>query len=236
MSPHHAHPNQRARLTRALPLARYWPWTVNVLLALFSGIWLLHLALTLPQFPVSSTQCLLLISAGLLCALSVLPLAGGRAHRKFLMVTAGVALALLVIAASFTTPSETSAMGDYLWAQLFFLSRPLTLGCVIASAVGYWLLQSHPDSELSFNCHLLALLSGTLFLAGEIAGSYWAMQGWGHSWSWSSHFFFSALFYLLLILVFHFPTRWMRTQQQQNRAKAMLLSFIALLQLGYRLL
>ncbi|WP_051252569.1 hypothetical protein [Ferrimonas kyonanensis] len=222
--------------SRPWPLQLNWTWCANAMTGVFAVGGLVHLSLSSPQFLYSSTLALLLISAALLSGIAMRPLARPDLLRTYRLISATLGVLLLLLASGFSAPTDTSAMGDYLWAQLFFLSRPLSLGCVIAAAIGYGLLPSRSDAKLAHCSHLLALTAGTLFLAGEIAGSYWAMQGWGHSWSWSNHFFFSALLYLLLVLVFHFPHRWFRGSRRQQMAKALLLSFIALLQLGYRLL
>lgn len=178
---------------------------------------------------------LLIISALVLLLSGQLSLSDSQDSCHYRFCCCIIAAFLLAITTGYNAPEEASAILTYLWAQLFFLSRPLTLGLVSAAAIGYWLLYHRRDQRLQIHCHLLVLLAGLTFLIGEISGSYWAMQGWGRTWGWSSHFFFSALFYLLLMLVFHFPRKWLRTLKQLNLAKALLLTGIAALQVGYRL-
>ncbi|WP_051202067.1 hypothetical protein [Ferrimonas senticii] len=218
-------PSARFDLSRGLSLG---------LLLLCLG-WLAEVYLKNHQFPMSSTLMLLLIGALMLLLSGQLSLSASGVSRQYRYGCSAAALVLLALASRYSAPDEASSVLTYLWAQLFFLSRPLTLGLVLAAAIGYLLLIKQRDQRLQIHCHLLALLAGLAFMCGEVAGSYWAMQGWGRTWSWSSHFFFSALFYLLLILVFHFPRQWLRSQKQLNLAKALLLLFIALLQVGYRI-
>jgi hypothetical protein len=187
-------------------------------------------------FPASS-EIIYLVATALICLLSVVFLSlQNRAQINYVFVLSVTALAMLLYCQMLTPPTESSAMLTSVWAQLFFLSRPLALGLAIAGFVGYVIQALRSDANLESHCHLLSLFAGTAYLGGEIAGSYWAFIGWGRSWGWSSHFFLSALTYLLFILVFHIPKAWFSNASALCMGKAVVLGFISLLMLGYRLL
>lgn len=187
-------------------------------------------------FPGSSVTTYLVVTA-IASSLSVcvLPLRSGI-QARYAWIVSGLGLLLLIYSKTLEPPMGDSAMLTSLWAQLFFLSRPIALGLAIAACVGYLLHAFGRDARLESHSHLLSLLAGTAFLGGEIAGSYWAFIGWGRSWSWSGHFFFSALTYLLFILVFHLPKAWFANGKALALGKAAVLGFICVLMLGYRLL
>ncbi|ABZ78162.1 conserved hypothetical protein [Shewanella halifaxensis HAW-EB4] len=187
-------------------------------------------------FPSSSVTIYLVVSAIVslvsLCGLSI----QSRLQANYVWAVCFIALLLLGYSQTLEPPTGDSAMLTSLWAQLFFLSRPIALGLAIAACLGYLLHAFWRDTRLESHSHLLSLLAGTAFLGGEIAGSYWAFIGWGRSWSWSGHFFFSALTYLLFILVFHLPKAWFPNGKGLAMGKAAVLGFICILMLGYRLL
>lgn len=186
-------------------------------------------------FPGSSVTTYLVVTA-IASSLSVcvLPIRSGI-QARYAWIVSGLGLLLLIYSKTLEPPMGDSAMLTSLWAQLFFLSRPIALGLAIAACVGYLLHTFGRDARLESHSHLLSLLAGTAFLGGEIAGSYWAFIGWGRSWSWSGHFFFSALTYLLFILVFHLPKAWFANGKALALGKAAVLGFICVLMLGYRL-
>ncbi len=186
-------------------------------------------------FPGSSVTTYLVVTAivGSLAA-CILPIRNVL-QARYAWIVSSFALLLLIYSKTLEPPMGDSAMLTSLWAQLFFLSRPIALGLAIAACVGYLLHAFARDLRLESHSHLLSLLAGTAFLGGEIAGSYWAFIGWGRSWSWSGHFFFSALTYLLFILVFHLPKAWFANGKALALGKAAVLGFICVLMLGYRL-
>ncbi|QIZ78677.1 hypothetical protein [Ferrimonas lipolytica] len=224
-----------------------WYRNTALLLCLIS---LAYLDAATLLYPFSCTLFMLLATATVVLICTLMPLKSfspchcqqhhcdpsRKLNGRLQLHSTNASLILLLISAFYSVPLDNSSMLTYVWANLFFLSRPLAMGCALVAAIGYALLYSADSQRLAARCHQLALLSGVLFLSGEISGSYWAAQGWGHSWSWSSHFFFSALIYLLLNLVFHFPPRWLATKQKMYAAKGSLLGFIVVVQLGYRLL
>ncbi|MCG9728608.1 hypothetical protein L1D44_01900 [Shewanella sp. Isolate13] len=186
-------------------------------------------------FPSSSVMTYLVVTAIVslvcLCGFSIKT----RLQANYVWAVTFVALLLLGYSQTLEPPTGDSAMLTSLWAQLFFLSRPIALGLAIAASLGYLFHGVWRDTHLESHSHLLSLLAGTAFLGGEIAGSYWAFIGWGRSWSWSGHFFFSALTYLLFILVFHLPKAWFANARALGMGKAAVLGFICVLMLGYRL-
>ncbi|GGP37252.1 hypothetical protein [Shewanella saliphila] len=187
-------------------------------------------------FPASS-EIVYLVATALVCLLSVVFLSlQNRAQINYVFILCAIALAMLMYSQMLTPPKDSSAMLTSIWAQLFFLSRPLALGLAIAGCLGYLIQAIRSEANLESHSHLLSLFAGTAYLGGEIAGSYWAFIGWGRSWSWSGHFFLSALTYLLFILVFHIPKAWFSNASALYMGKAVVLGFISLLMLGYRLL
>ncbi|MCT8986631.1 hypothetical protein [Shewanella phaeophyticola] len=187
-------------------------------------------------FPASS-EMVYLVATALVCMLSLVFLSlQNRAQINYVFTLCAISLAMLMYSQMLTPPKDSSAMLTSIWAQLFFLSRPLALGLAIAGCLGYLIQALRSDANLESHSHLLSLFAGTAYLGGEIAGSFWHFIGWGRSWSWSGHFFLSALTYLLFILVFHIPKAWFSNANALCMAKAAVLGFISLLMLGYRLL
>ncbi len=187
-------------------------------------------------FPASSEMVYLVVTA-LVCVLSVVFLSlQNRAQINYAFVLCAIAIVMLIYSQMLAPLRDSGAMLTSVWAQLFFLSRPVALGLAIAGGLGYLIQALSNGSSLDSHSHLLSLFAGTIYLGGEIAGSYWAFIGWGRSWSWSGHFFLSALTYLLFISVFHIPKAWFSSASALCMAKAAVLGFISLLMLGYRLL
>lgn len=104
-----------------------------------------------------------------------------------------------------TAPHDTFMM-RYIFAIIFFLSRPLSIGCscfAIAGALDC--LGRGNDERVSHISKDMVFLASTLFLAGEIAGSYWSFVGWGTTWRWSGNFYFSAMIFVLYMVALHIP-------------------------------
>ncbi|EDQ00268.1 hypothetical protein [Shewanella benthica] len=187
-------------------------------------------------FPGSSVTTYLVVSAIVsLASLCCLHLTN-RLQAHYVFIVCFIALLMLGYSQTLEPPKGDSAMLTSIWAQLFFLSRPIALGLAIAAFVSYSIQALRNDADLDSHCHLLSLLAGTAYLGGEIAGSYWAFIGWGASWSWSGHFLFSALTYLLFVLVFHLPKVWFSNPSALTMGKAAVLGFTCVLMLGYRVL
>ncbi|KIX16012.1 hypothetical protein [Dethiosulfatarculus sandiegensis] len=51
-------------------------------------------------------------------------------------------------------------------------------------------------------------VAAILYLMGEFSGCTWCLLWLGDYWRWSSGFFESALIFLLMMLIFHFPQSW----------------------------
>jgi hypothetical protein len=186
-------------------------------------------------FPGSSVMTFLVVSTiVVLLSFCCLKLTN-RLQANYGFTLCFIVLLMLGYSQALEPPKGDSAMLTSIWAQLFFLSRPIALGLAIAAFVGFIIQALHSEADLESHCHLLSLFAGTAFLGGEIAGSYWAFIGWGRSWSWSGHFFFSAFTYLLFILVFHLPKAWFANARALALGKGGVLGFICVLMLGYRL-
>ncbi len=118
-----------------------------------------------------------------------------------------VLLGLLAAASLAPEPyrNESFMMG-YLFAQLFFLSRPLSLGLTLFALGGARdCLGKDPSPGMLFQSQKAALLAGLIFLGGEISGCYWGFMGWGTTWRWSGNFYFSAMIFVLYMMALHVP-------------------------------
>lgn len=210
-------------------------WLNIALLAL--AIIVLFDAIQVSVFFPSGSETAYLIVGAIVSLIALLGLNLTNSLRvKYVFIVCFIALLLLGYSQTLEPPTGDSAMLTSIWAHLFFLSRPIALGFALAALVGFIIQSRHSDARLDRHSHLLSLLAGTAFLAGEIAGSYWAFIGWGKSWSWSGHFFFSALIYLLFVLVFHLPRVWFPNSSALSMGKAGVLGITCALMLGYRVL
>ncbi|MBW3138120.1 hypothetical protein KUV56_01110 [Ferrimonas balearica] len=193
---------------------------------------LLRIGLAVPLYPASSERVFLAGAAlAMLLFAQLLPNRTPANHVAW--ATLVMALTLWLIACGKGQPPGDNVMLIPLSAQLFFFSRPLSIGLCLLAALT--LLTSRDDKALTQLGRWYALVAGIAFLGGEIVGSFWSFYGWGRTWSWSAHFFFSALVYLLLILVFHLPKRWLGRERDMALAQAALVAAIALTNLGYKL-
>lgn len=192
--------------------------------------------LSTPFFP-SSSQSMFVLLTCLIILLSVFTLNLSLINHVYCGFTlCFIALILIGIHQVIEPPKGDSSMLSSIWAQLFFISRPVALGLAITGCIGFIYQSVNKNSNLEAHCHLFSLLAGTTFLAGEIAGSYWAFIGWGKSWSWTGHFYVSALTYLLFILVFHLPKAWFNSPEKLAMGKASVLGVISAFMLGYKLI
>jgi len=120
-----------------------------------------------------------------------------------------VFLILLALGSLVTEDYRTpSFMSGYMFARLFFLSRPLSLGLTLfalGGAADIFFRNDDPDSGILFQSKQAALLGAVIFLGGEIAGCYWGFSGWGTTWRWSGNFYFSAMLFVLYMVALHVP-------------------------------
>lgn len=210
---------------------------VSLLIFICSGYRLLMLFLSEPLFPSSSEKVYVLLIALMLSSALLFPIGKKQINwyaSVVLLTFAAITCAIGII----LPPQRGDAAVLTAWsAQLFFLSRPLSIAAGMLAMV--FAFASAKDAVnrriLGANAHWWALVASTLFLGGEIMGSYWSFVGWGRSWSWSAHFYFSALTYLLWILVFHIPRHWARDEQQLKWFQGSILLVTILLNLGYRI-
>lgn len=101
---------------------------------------------------------------------------------------------------------HNSFMTGYVFAVLFFLSRPLSLGATLFALSGMAdVLSGKPDPRVLGASKRWAYLAAMIFLGGEIAGCYWGFVGWGTTWRWSGHFYFSAMLFVLYMVALHVP-------------------------------
>ncbi|GAA4875998.1 hypothetical protein [Ferrimonas pelagia] len=184
----------------------------------------------------SNKKVLLQLAALLICLCALVPLRQPTLQRRLTLGALSMATILLIISTFVVPHSSDNIMLTYLWAHLFFVSRPLAVGFALISAWGLYLTATVRHRRLQEISEIYALLAGTLFLGGEIAGAWWAFEGWGRSWGWSDNFMFSAMVYLMLILAFHLPRTVLRKRAHHNLAQAAVLALTALTLVGYRIL
>lgn len=101
-----------------------------------------------------------------------------------------------------------SFMMGYIFAKLFFLSRPLSFGLTLFALAGAWdacFTSERLRAEVLCQSRQAALLGGLIFLGGEISGCFWGFMGWGTTWRWSGNFYFSAMLFVLYMVALHVP-------------------------------
>ena len=146
--------------------------------------------------------------AGLvLCLCQVIALKKDQGHLRPLFSS----ILLVVMALCAMVPEavrhDTFMMG-FLYAKLFFLSRPLSLGLTLFALAGS--AESIMGAEkgrvlATTEARNTAMLAALCFLGGEIAGCYWGFVGWGTTWRWSGNFYFSAMVFVLFMAALHVP-------------------------------
>ncbi len=117
---------------------------------------------------------------------------------------------ILLAAASLVTEDDRnlSFMTAYIFARLFFLSRPLSLGLTLfalGGAADSLIKNDQRAAAVFFQSKQAAFLGAIIFLGGEIAGCYWGFAGWGTTWRWSGNFYFSAMLFVLYMAALHVP-------------------------------
>ena len=130
---------------------------------------------------------------------------------------------LLLLAFVSLVPDQVrhdSFMMTYLFAILFFLSRPLSLGFTLYSLAGmaHLIVDKEADNRILKTSKDAALVASILFLGGEIVGCYWGFMGWGTTWRWSGNFQFSAMLFVLFMVSLHIPATLFRTRLGRNLA------------------
>lgn len=120
-------------------------------------------------------------------------------------------------------------MMKYIFAVLFFLSRPLSVGCTAFAIAGLFdCLYRGNDNRVAMISKDIALLGATLFLAGEIAGTYWGFVGWGTTWRWSGNFYLSAMLFVFFMVSLHIPRTLFTTSKTYYCASVTPLSIVFL--------
>ena len=128
-----------------------------------------------------------------------------RWHRP--AVLSGVMLmALATFSLSPEPARHNSFMMSYLFAILFFLSRPISLGLTLFALSGMiHQLFGTQEPSIRKSCYNATFLAAIVFLGGEIVGCYWGFLGWGTTWRWSGNFLFSAMTFVLYMISLHVP-------------------------------
>ncbi|PHR29872.1 MAG: hypothetical protein COA36_03185 [Desulfotalea sp.] len=131
------------------------------------------------------------------------------------------ALLLLSLVLASLVPDEAfhdSFMMTYIFAVLFFLSRPFSLGFTLFSLAGMADIlttksNTGNNSRMSKTSKDAAFMASIIFLGGEIIGCYWGFLGWGTTWRWSGNFQFSAMLFVLFMVSLHIPATLFRTKR-----------------------
>lgn len=144
---------------------------------------------------------------------------------------------LLILAAALFVRREVSS--NYLiyerWdVMLFFYFRKTAIALFIMAVSEYLnALIFTKDRAASISLRNLGrnltMLGGTFFIAGELAGSLWALHGWGDPWRWSRGFFIAGVMFLLSMLALHIPSKWTKSYRIESFLAAAPIAVIILL-------
>lgn len=122
--------------------------------------------------------------------------------------SAGSILVLLLVA--LPQPKEPGLdffmYGDLFTVGFFFL-RNLALGFLVYAALAFLssLFNGDQRQALAWRGRNYLLVGSALFLAGEMSGSYWALNWMGDFWLWGRGFLMSTLMFLCAMFAFHLP-------------------------------
>ncbi len=132
---------------------------------------------------------------------------GNDADRLWPWVS-GLILALLLIALPRPkTPGLDFFMYGNLFTLGFFFLRNLALGLLVYAALAFVssLFNQDERQALTWRGRNYLLVGSALFLAGEMSGSYWALNWMGDFWLWGRGFLMSTLMFLCAMFAFHLP-------------------------------
>lgn len=138
---------------------------------------------------------------------------------------------LLALASMVPDPvRHDSFMMTYIFAILFFLSRPVSLGLTLYALAGmaHLLIGDGKDRRVRHTAKDAAFFASILFLGGEIVGCYWGFMGWGTTWRWSGNFQFSAMLFVLFMVSLHVPAKRVRSLRGYDLVCSIPLLIIAL--------
>ena len=143
------------------------------------------------------------------------------------------ALILILLALTSLIPdgvSHDSFMMTYIFAILFFLSRPLSLGFTLfaLAGMGDLLTSNNNNYRIRKTSKDAALMASIIFLGGEIVGCYWGFLGWGTTWRWSGNFQYSAMLFVLFMVSLHIPSTLFRNKRSHDLFFSLPLACIAL--------
>jgi hypothetical protein len=121
---------------------------------------------------------------------------------------AGANLVLLLFALTWPkTPGLDYYMYSCLWTLCFFFFRNLALGFLLYAALAFLASLFNQDQRqaLAWRGRNSLLLGCAVFLAGEMSGSYWALNWMGDFWLWGRSFLVSTMMFLSAMFAFHLP-------------------------------
>lgn len=132
---------------------------------------------------------------------------GADAKRLWPWVTGANLVLLLFALTRPKVPGLDFYMYGYLWTAGFFFLRNLALGCLLFAALAFLASLSNQDQRqaLTWRGRNYLLVGCALFLAGEMSGSYWALNWMGDFWLWGRGFLMSTLMFLSAMFAFHLP-------------------------------
>ena len=113
----------------------------------------------------------------------------------------------------------------------FFFCRLTALGIFGYSGISYLTAATSNESSAVRHAHEIQgrnflLLGSVVFLISEFAGSMWCYAGWGDSWRWSGNFFRSTMFFLLIMLGLHIPSKWKNARKHSAQIGGFACAFI----------
>lgn len=121
---------------------------------------------------------------------------------------AGLILILLLIA---LPRPKAPGLDFFMYGNLstlgFFSLRNLAMGFLIYAALAFFssLFNVGQRQSLTWRGRNYLLVGSALFLAGEMSGSYWALNWMGDFWLWGRGFLMSTLMFLCAMFAFHLP-------------------------------
>jgi hypothetical protein len=132
---------------------------------------------------------------------------GGDAKGLWPWVAAANLILLLFALTRPKVPGLDYYMYSYLWTLGFFFLRNLALGFLLFAALAFLasLANQEQRQALAWRGRNYLLIGCALFLAGEMSGSYWALNWMGDFWLWGRGFLMSTLMFLSAMFAFHLP-------------------------------
>jgi hypothetical protein len=132
---------------------------------------------------------------------------GGDAERLWPWVAGLILILLLIALPKPKTPGLDFFMYGNLFTLGFFSLRNLAVGFLVYAGLASICSLFNQDQRqaLTWRGRNYLLVGSALFLAGEMSGSYWALNWMGDFWLWGRGFLMSTLMFLCAMFAFHLP-------------------------------